>query len=93
MKEKAKELERIKKGLYVVIRKHDEIAMTEKVPMDYVNSFVDWAYEDGKKEGRESVIQELEGKFAYTLKGRFTQKSGNYIISKRRWERFKNGKK
>ena len=42
-------------------------------------------------DSRESVIQELEGKFAYTLKGRFTQKSGNYIISKRRWEKFKRG--
>ena len=42
-------------------------------------------------DSRESVIRELEGKFAYTLKGRFTQKSGNYIISERRWEMFKRG--
>ena len=61
---------RIMKGLYAVIRKHgevamtkSEVAMTEKIPMVYVQSFVDWAYEDGKKDGlrdgRASVIREI----------------------------------
>ncbi len=58
-KEKDLKLEQYKKGLYSFIRKHGQVAMTEKIPMDYVKSFVDWAYEEGLKEGRGKALQEV----------------------------------
>ena len=60
-------------------------------PQDQVNKFVELAYELGKKEGRESVIKEIEK----LLLPMFADKQDtifkdDYIVRRKEWEGFKN---